>query len=343
MEVGIGLPNTIPGTAGATITAWAQAADNGPFASLSVFDRVVYDSLDPLATLAAVATVTERVRLATTVIIGPLRNSALLAKEAATIDVLSGGRLTLGLALGARQDDYRVAGVPYANVARGSRSNCTTCVISGTRPKSARARFRRVVRNYLSVDSATQPTHAPLVTATVTSTAVGRHVHSSVRRNAPEQPGLSAAVQDARPSGAWATLRSAMTKLKQGQPTCSTTTLSPAPLRCVSPMGCCDRRATSSNSYVVTPMPVVTISCSSQPRTTSRNCSAWQISSDERKYTPDRYCGRRSGRPLRRDPAEEELTRTGLSVSTNATRAARPTAGASSSPIARSTRYARLT
>lgn len=119
MDVGIGLPNTVAGTAGETIKAWARAADNGPFASLSVFDRIVYESFDPLATLAAVAMITERVRLATTVVIGPLRNSTLLAKEAATIDSLSGGRLTLGVALGAREDDYRVTGVPYHE--RGAR------------------------------------------------------------------------------------------------------------------------------------------------------------------------------------------------------------------------------
>lgn len=113
MEVGVGLPNTVAGAGGEAMRAWARGADNGPFASLSVFDRVAYDSLDPLTTLAAVASITERVRLATTVLIGPLRNTALLAKEAATIDVLSGGRLTLGLALGAREDDYQVAGVGY--------------------------------------------------------------------------------------------------------------------------------------------------------------------------------------------------------------------------------------
>ena len=119
MDVGIGLPNTVAGTTGETLQSWARTADTGPFASLSVFDRVVYHSLDPLATLAAMATITERVRLATTVVIGPLRNSTLLAKEAATIDVLSNGRLTLGLALGAREDDYERAGVPYSE--RGAR------------------------------------------------------------------------------------------------------------------------------------------------------------------------------------------------------------------------------
>jgi alkanesulfonate monooxygenase SsuD/methylene tetrahydromethanopterin reductase-like flavin-dependent oxidoreductase (luciferase family) len=119
VELGVGLPNTVAGTGAETLRAWACGVDNGPFASLSVFDRIVYDSLDPLATLAAAATLTERVRLATTVVIGPLRNTALLAKEAATIDVLSDGRLTLGLALGARQDDYQATGTPYTE--RGER------------------------------------------------------------------------------------------------------------------------------------------------------------------------------------------------------------------------------
>lgn len=119
MELGIGLPNTVAGMDAVTLRAWACGAERGPFASLSVFDRVVYDSLDPLTTLAAAAALTERVRLATTVVIGPLRNTALLAKEAATVDVLSNGRLTLGLALGARRDDYEATGTPYAE--RGER------------------------------------------------------------------------------------------------------------------------------------------------------------------------------------------------------------------------------
>jgi alkanesulfonate monooxygenase SsuD/methylene tetrahydromethanopterin reductase-like flavin-dependent oxidoreductase (luciferase family) len=98
---------------------WICAADKGPFSSLGVFDRLPYQSLEPLTTLAAAAVLTERMRLATTVLVGPLRNTALLAKEAATIDVLSDGRLTLGIAVGARQDDYAVAQVDH--VTRGKR------------------------------------------------------------------------------------------------------------------------------------------------------------------------------------------------------------------------------
>jgi alkanesulfonate monooxygenase SsuD/methylene tetrahydromethanopterin reductase-like flavin-dependent oxidoreductase (luciferase family) len=119
MELGIGLPNTLTGATSELILTWARRADAGPFASLGVFDRLLYDSFDPLLTLGAAAGATSRIGLATTIVIGPLRNDALLAKEAATLDALSGGRLTLGLALGARRDDYMAAGVDYA--ARGRR------------------------------------------------------------------------------------------------------------------------------------------------------------------------------------------------------------------------------
>lgn len=113
MQVGVGLPSTLPGARGALLVEWARRADAGPFSSLGVFDRLLYDSYDPFVALAAAAAVTRRVRLVTTIIIGPLRNTALLAKSAASLDALSGGRLTLGIAVGARQDDYDAAGVDY--------------------------------------------------------------------------------------------------------------------------------------------------------------------------------------------------------------------------------------
>ncbi len=119
MHVGIGLPNTLAGVDRELLIRWMVAADKGPFSSLGVFDRLPYDSLESLTLLAAAAVLTERVRLATTVIVGPLRNTALLAKETATIDVLSKGRFTLGIAVGARTDDYAVAGVDHAT--RGKR------------------------------------------------------------------------------------------------------------------------------------------------------------------------------------------------------------------------------
>ena len=119
MNVGVGLPTTTPGTDGATVLEWARRADAGPFSSLAVLDRVVYDSLDPFAALAAAAAVTARVRLATMIAIGPLRATALLAKQAASVHALSGRRLTLGLAIGARIEDYEAAGIDHRG--RGGR------------------------------------------------------------------------------------------------------------------------------------------------------------------------------------------------------------------------------
>lgn len=113
MKIGIGLPNTTPDADGALLVEWARRADAGPFSTLAVLDRLVYDSFEPFAALAAAAAVTGRIRLATMIAIGPLRGAAMLAKQAESVDRLSAGRLTLGLAVGARHDDYKAAGVDH--------------------------------------------------------------------------------------------------------------------------------------------------------------------------------------------------------------------------------------
>lgn len=119
MDVGVGLPNGLPGAAGDAIVDWARRADDGPFASLGSIDRLCYDNYDPLVTLAAAAAVTRRVRLVTCILIAPLRETASLAKQIASLDALSGGRVTLGLAVGARQDDYDASETPKGG--RGAR------------------------------------------------------------------------------------------------------------------------------------------------------------------------------------------------------------------------------
>ena len=118
MEVGVGLPAVIPGAPPELLLRWATEADRGPFSQLAVHDRLAWDSFEALTTLAAVAAVTERIRLSTLVLIAPLRGTALLAKQAATVDALSNGRLTLGVGIGPRRDDYELGETRFGSRGR---------------------------------------------------------------------------------------------------------------------------------------------------------------------------------------------------------------------------------
>jgi alkanesulfonate monooxygenase SsuD/methylene tetrahydromethanopterin reductase-like flavin-dependent oxidoreductase (luciferase family) len=96
------------------IVEWARRAEEAGFSSLGTIDRIAYANYESLISLAAAAAVTERIRLVTDILIAPLRsNTALLAKQTATIDSLSGGRLVLGLAVGGRPDDFELSGVDF--------------------------------------------------------------------------------------------------------------------------------------------------------------------------------------------------------------------------------------
>ena len=114
MDVGIGLPATIPGVEGTQLVEWARRAEARGFSSLGTIDRLVYGNYEPLIALAAAAAVTERIRLVTSILIAPYRrNGAHLAKEALSVDRLSGGRLVFGVAVGGREDDYEASGADF--------------------------------------------------------------------------------------------------------------------------------------------------------------------------------------------------------------------------------------
>jgi alkanesulfonate monooxygenase SsuD/methylene tetrahydromethanopterin reductase-like flavin-dependent oxidoreductase (luciferase family) len=110
MKIGIGLPNPVPGVPGQRLVEWAQRAEARGFAQLATIDRVVYPGHDSLATLAAAAGATTRIGLHTNILVAPVYDPVLLARTAASMDQLSGGRFSLGMAVGGREDDYTVVG-----------------------------------------------------------------------------------------------------------------------------------------------------------------------------------------------------------------------------------------
>lgn len=114
MDISIGLPSTVRGLDGPALLDFARAADQAGFAGLGVIDRLVYDNYDSLVSLAAAAAVTERIRLASTVLLASYRGSGtVLAKQLSSIDRLSGGRLVVGLSVGDRPDDFVAAGAAF--------------------------------------------------------------------------------------------------------------------------------------------------------------------------------------------------------------------------------------
>src|SRR6476620_7349269 len=110
MQVGMTLPVMEPDLDAATLASWARTIDGAPFSSLCFGERMAFDNPETITLLGAVAAWTERVRLVTTVVVPQLHDPVMLAKALATGDLLSGGRLTVGVGVGGREEDYRAVG-----------------------------------------------------------------------------------------------------------------------------------------------------------------------------------------------------------------------------------------
>ncbi|MGE0385940.1 MAG: LLM class flavin-dependent oxidoreductase [Gammaproteobacteria bacterium] len=115
MDIGVMVPYLTP-TDGPTMLAWCRAIDDGPFASISIGERITFHNLEQRVVLSAAAAVTRRARLLTHILIAPLHPPGMLAKELASIDVISGGRVGVALGTGAREEDYRAAGTTMQQV-----------------------------------------------------------------------------------------------------------------------------------------------------------------------------------------------------------------------------------
>jgi alkanesulfonate monooxygenase SsuD/methylene tetrahydromethanopterin reductase-like flavin-dependent oxidoreductase (luciferase family) len=114
------MPVMEPNLDAATLKAWARVTDGGPFSSVCWGERIAFDNPECLTLLGALAAWTDRVRLVTTVVVPQLHDPVLLAKSLATGDMLSGGRLTVGIGVGGRHEDYHAVGAdPATQTMRG--------------------------------------------------------------------------------------------------------------------------------------------------------------------------------------------------------------------------------
>ncbi|KRA28239.1 luciferase [Nocardioides sp. Root614] len=115
MGVGMTLPVMEPDIGPDCLQEWSELVDAGPFSSLCFGERIAFDNPDALTLIGAVAAWTRRVRITTTVVVPQLHDPVLLAKALATGDRLSHGRLTVGLGVGGREEDYAAVGADMAD------------------------------------------------------------------------------------------------------------------------------------------------------------------------------------------------------------------------------------
>lgn len=114
MKISMTLPVMEPGLDRARLRAWVRRVEAGPWHSLAMGERIAFVNPELITLLGACAVLTERVQLVTTVVIGPMHDPVWLAKQLATVDVLSAGRLSVGLGVGGREEDYRAVGADLA-------------------------------------------------------------------------------------------------------------------------------------------------------------------------------------------------------------------------------------
>ncbi len=144
MKIGMNLPVMVPGLDRDTILEWVRRVDAGPYSSLAAGERITFPNPELMVTMGAAAAMTQRVRLALTVVVLPMHSPVLIAKQVATLDVLSGGRVTLGIGVGARLEDYRALDAPC----EGNRLRLMETQI---------ARMRRVWAGENTVEGALRP------------------------------------------------------------------------------------------------------------------------------------------------------------------------------------------
>ena len=114
MEIGVALPQMARDYGPGTTVEWSRAIDEGPFSSVSAGERVTFSNPEMVASLAAAAAVTSRVRIMANVWVLPAHPIAMVAQQVGTLDQLAPGRISLGVGVGGRDVDYQALGAPLA-------------------------------------------------------------------------------------------------------------------------------------------------------------------------------------------------------------------------------------
>ena len=113
MDIGIALPTMAEGFTALGLRDWCRMVDEGPFSSISTGERITFFNPEMITTLSACAALTTRVDVLANIVVAGLHRPSLLAKQLATIDVLSEGRLVVGLGVGGRPHDYAAVDAPF--------------------------------------------------------------------------------------------------------------------------------------------------------------------------------------------------------------------------------------
>jgi probable F420-dependent oxidoreductase len=195
MRLGFGLPQSGPLAGPDALTAAAQRAEALGYASVWTIDRLLWPVkprskypasadgrlpspakrvLDPLDALTFVAARTERIALGTSVLVLPFYQPVLLARRLTTIDVLSNGRLRLGIGTGWAVDEFEAAGVPFNE--RGARADEALRLLKTfwmTNPVSFDGRFTQVAESVNDLRPVQRP-HPPIYVAAFTPRTMRR-------------------------------------------------------------------------------------------------------------------------------------------------------------------------
>ena len=113
MKVGVCMPYMEPEFTRNRLIEWCRLVDEWPFSSISCGERITGPTTEMRTLLSAAAVLTERVRIVPSLYVLPMHSAVWAAKEIASLDVVSGGRVTLTVGVGGRKADYRAVGAPH--------------------------------------------------------------------------------------------------------------------------------------------------------------------------------------------------------------------------------------